>query len=105
MISKRQKPVVPWLLIVLFVILSASSIILGFLYYKSQKNRLLRDKTLELSAIADLKVRQIAQWRNERADDARMIGENVPFVRLFYDYMSGTGIKVNKAEIDRKSGV
>lgn len=99
MISKRQKPVVPWLLIVLFVILSASSIILGFLYYKSQKNRLLRDKTLELSAIADLKVRQIAQWRNERADDARMIGENVPFVRLFYDYMSGTGIKVNKAEI------
>lgn len=99
MISKRQKPVVPWLLIVLFVILSASSIILGFLYYKSQKNRLLRDKTLELSAIADLKVRQIAQWRNERADDARMIGENAPFVRLFYDYMSGTGTQVKKAEI------
>jgi len=99
MISKRQKPVVPWLLIVLFVILSATSIILGFLYYKSQKNRILRDKTLELSAIADLKVRQIAQWRNERIEDARIIGENAPFVRLFYDYMSGTRTRVNKTEI------
>lgn len=99
MIFKRQKPVVPWLLIVLFLILSASSIILGFLYYKSQKNRILRDKTLELSAIADLKVRQIAQWRNERADDARMIGENTPFVRLFYDYLYGEGTKIKKAEI------
>ena len=99
MIFKRQKPVVPWLLIVLFLILSASSIILGFLYYKSQKNRILRDKTLELSAIADLKVRQIAQWRNERADDARMIGENTPFVRLLYDYLYGEGTKIKKAEI------
>jgi PAS domain S-box-containing protein len=99
MISKRQKPVVPWLLIVLFVILSASSIVIGFLYYKSQKNRLLRDKTLELSAIADLKVRQIAHWRNERVDDARMISENAPFVRLLYDYMSDARTKVSKTEI------
>lgn len=99
MISKRQKPVVPWLLMVLFLILSASSIILGLLYYKSQKNRILRDKTLELSAIADLKVRQIAQWRNERANDARMIGESTPYVELFYYYLYGKRTEINKSEI------
>jgi len=87
MISHRQKPATPWLLIILFIIISASSIILGLLYYKSQKSRLLDDKQLELSAIADLKVRQIAQWRNERIGDAVLIGENVPFVRYLSDQL------------------
>jgi len=87
MISHRQKPATPWLLIVLFVIISASAILLGFLYYKSQKARLLNDKKLELSAIADLKVRQIAQWRNERVADAILLGENVPFIKQLSEYL------------------
>ena len=88
MISHRQKPATQWLLIVLFIIISASSILLGFLYYRSQKARLLKDKNLELSAIADLKVSQIAQWRNERLSDAVLIGENTPFVKLLYEYLN-----------------
>ncbi len=87
MISHRQRPASPWLLIVLFIIISASSILLGYLYYKSQKIRLLKDKNLELSAIADLKVSQIAQWRNERLSDAVLIGENTPFIKLLYEYL------------------
>jgi len=87
MISHRQRPATPWLLIVLFIIISASSILLGYLYYKSQKARLLKDKNLELSAIADLKVGQIAQWRNERLSDAVLIGENTPFIKLLYEYL------------------
>ena len=59
MVSHRQKPATPWLLIVLFIIISASSILLGLFYYKSQKRRLLNDKYLELSAIADLKVSRL----------------------------------------------
>jgi PAS domain S-box-containing protein len=101
MISARQKPIVPWLLIVLFVIISASSIILGYVYYKSQKTRILRERTLELSAIADLKVRQIAQWRNERLGDARLIGENRPFVRLLYDYLYEVNQPASREEIIR----
>jgi PAS domain S-box-containing protein len=69
------------------MIISASSILLGYLYYKSQKARLLKDKNLELSAIADLKVSQIAQWRNERLSDAVLIGENTPFTKLLYEYL------------------
>mgnify|MGYP001064702429 CR=1 FL=1 len=80
MTSHRQKPLIPWLLIALFVIVSAVSIILGYLYYRSQKARLLADKKLDLSAIADLKVRQIAQWRNERLSDAFLVGENTAFL-------------------------
>jgi PAS domain S-box-containing protein len=99
MVSHRQRPEIPWLLIVLFVIISASSILLGFLYYKSQKRRLLNDKNLELSAIADLKVRQIAQWRSERVADAILIGENKPFVRLLYDFLDSMDKKTIRTDI------
>lgn len=99
MISHSQRPATPWLLIVLFTITSASSILLGFLYYKSQKTRLLKDKNLELSAIADLKVSQIAQWRNERLSDAVLIGENAPFVKLLYEYLHNKNKKNLRPEI------
>jgi len=99
MISHRQKPATPWLLIVLFIIISASSILLGYIYYKSQKTRLINDKSLELSAIADLKVRQIAQWRNERINDAILIGENTPFLKLLSQYLNSTGDSILFSDI------
>ena len=99
MVSHRQKPAVPWLLIVLFIIISASSILLGLFYYKSQKRRLLNDKNTELSAIADLKVRQIDHWRNERIGDAILIGENEPFVKQIYDYLNNPDNKIPASDI------
>jgi two-component system sensor histidine kinase/response regulator len=99
MISHRQKPVTQWLLIILFLIISASSIILGYLYYKSQKTRLLNDKKLELSGIADLKVRQIAQWRNERIGDAILLGENSPFINQLCDYLDSPDDMKLRSEI------
>jgi PAS domain S-box-containing protein len=99
MISHRQKPATPWLLIALFIIISAGSILLGYVYYKSQKARLLSDKKLELSAIADLKVSQIAQWRNERIGDAILIGENTPFVKLLSEYLHGKNNKILRSDI------
>ncbi|HPA86942.1 MAG TPA: PAS domain S-box protein, partial [Bacteroidales bacterium] len=99
MYSKRLKPGTPWLLIILFIIISAGSILLGYVYYASQKKRLLNDKKIELSAIADLKVRQIAQWRNERMEDSRMIGGNKPFLRQLHEYLREPSGKVKRAEI------
>jgi len=87
MILHKQKPATPWLLVVLFSIVAVSSILLGIFYYRSHKKSLIRDTAFELSAIADLKVNQIAQWRNERLGDALLIGGNTPFVRLLYTYL------------------
>jgi PAS domain S-box-containing protein len=69
------------------------------LYYKSQKARLLNDKKLELSAIADLKVSQITQWRNERIGDADLIGENTPFVKLLSKYLHSKNNKILHSDI------
>ena len=89
--SYRQKPAFPWPLIVLFLIIAAGSIILGFLYYGNQKEHLVRDKQLELSAIADLKVGQIAQWRQERTGNGIFISENEPLVIQLYDFVKNIG--------------
>jgi len=99
MVSNRQKPATQWLLIILFMIISVSSMLLGYFYYKSQKERLLNEKILELSAIADLKVKQIDQWRIERIGDATLIGENVPFTKLLYEYLMSKDNKVLLSDI------
>ena len=84
---QRQRPAFPWPLIVLFLVIATSSILVGFFYYRNQKKRLLNDKLLELSAIADLKVGQIAQWRDERIGDGIFISENEPMVKQMSDFL------------------
>jgi len=87
----RQKPHVPWLLIIFFMIVSAVSIIFGFLYYRNQKALILNEKKVDLSSIADLKVRQITQWRNERLNDAVIIGENSAFSDQLKSFLGKPG--------------
>jgi len=59
------------LLIYLFLIIGIFTT--AFFYYRLQQKRIVDEKQNELAAIADLKIRQITQWRNERLSDAEMI--------------------------------
>jgi PAS domain S-box-containing protein len=86
--SQQIKPATPWPLLVLFIMLSAGAITIGVIFYYSQKNHLLRNSTQELSAISDLKVKQITQWRRERINDGQFLSNNTPIIRQFYDYLS-----------------
>ena len=56
------------LLIYLFLIIGIFTT--AFFYYRLQQKRIVDEKQNELAAIADLKIRQITQWRNERLSDA-----------------------------------
>jgi PAS domain S-box-containing protein len=86
--SLKQKPATPWTLIILFLILSAGEIVTGFLYYRGQKDNLLKDRTQELSAITDMKVRQISEWRRERMSDGITISENISLKRHFLQLLT-----------------
>jgi PAS domain S-box-containing protein len=72
-----QKPPASRPLIILFLIIMLSVCIVGVAYYNHEKDNLLSQKLQELSAISDLKIRQITQWRFERLADARFLGENI----------------------------
>ena len=51
-----------------------------FIYSAGQKQRIITDAATEMEAIARLKADQIAHWRNEKLNDARLIHENVTLV-------------------------
>ena len=87
MITQRQKPPTPWPMIVLFFVISLGTIVVGFVYYNYQKNALLSVKQLELSAISDLKIRQITQWRLERIGNGAFLEENTLMVRKFSEFL------------------
>jgi PAS domain S-box-containing protein len=86
--SQQIKPATPWPLFVLFIMLSIGAITIGVLFYYSQKNHILKNSAQELSAISDLKVKQITQWRRERINDGQFFSNNTPIIRQFYDYLS-----------------
>ena len=85
--SNRQIPPTQWPLIVLFILISICVILAGIIYYKNQKQVTLNEKQLELSAITDLKIRQITQWRLERIGDGEFLGGNILMVRKFSEFL------------------
>ncbi|MGD0259503.1 MAG: PAS domain S-box protein [Verrucomicrobiota bacterium] len=56
-----------------FALLAASFVLLGLFYLGRQREHFRRSVQDQLTAIADLKVRQIVEWRDERLGDARAI--------------------------------
>jgi hypothetical protein len=88
--SKKQEPPDQKPLIILFIIITICVVFVGLWYYSSQKNALISEKQLELSAIADLKIRQISQWRLERIGDGSYLGENILMLERFSDFFQNT---------------
>jgi PAS domain S-box-containing protein len=97
--SQKQKTAIPWPLIVLFLILSATSIVVGIIFYQSQKKNLLENTTKELSAIADLKAKQIIQWRSERIADGYNFRQNSALMKQFHDFLNNRDNKKLKADL------
>ena len=69
-------------LILVFVCLSAGIVTVGYLSYRSYAAQYRAQVESQLLAIADLKVAELAQWRNERMGDAGLIFENAAFSDL-----------------------
>jgi PAS domain S-box-containing protein len=101
MIKQRKRSPVSWPLLVLFFVISISSVIIGILYYNSQKNNLLTKKQLELTSISYLKIRQISQWRLERLNAGRFLGGNTLLVSKFSDYLKKPSNTVLKKDINQ----
>ena len=71
-----ESPKIPWYLLFIFLLFSISIIISGYLSYNNVKKSVKQEAQNELSAIADLKVEQITNWRRERIGNAQVIYEN-----------------------------
>ncbi|MDP2753675.1 MAG: hypothetical protein Q8P40_04710 [Nitrospirota bacterium] len=90
---------IPYHLIIIFLILAAGIGVSGYLYYEKQKEIIKKDKQDDLSAIADLKVSQIVNWRKERMGDARVIFENHLIIPHIQQFMKKPTVLAFKQEI------
>ena len=78
------------LFISIFIITASGFFSIGFLSYRQYANRYTEQESEQLDSIAQLKVRGIIDWRQERIADARSIAGNANFDQLVDDYLHTT---------------
>jgi PAS domain S-box-containing protein len=80
---------IPWHLVIIFSFLAAGILGLGYYFYAYQVTILQNAKAEELSSIADLKVKQVVTWRQQRLSDAQLIFEDRNFAQEVQDWFNG----------------
>lgn len=76
----QSSPLIPrWILIILATVLSVL-LLAGVWFYQSQRDSLRQVIIRDLSAIAQLKVDQLASWRSERLGNAELIMNSGPLL-------------------------
>jgi diguanylate cyclase (GGDEF)-like protein/PAS domain S-box-containing protein len=99
---KLAKGLPGWVFIILFGLVTLILILAGYVFFQSQSQIIRTNKYNELKFIAELKVNQIVQWREERLIDVSMNTAdliNAPTVRQWLDSPEDSLIK--KAVRDR----
>lgn len=76
---RRKALKIPYHLILIFLILSLGIGIAGYMYYGYHRDHIKNATAKELSAIAELKTKEIFRWRKEHIGDASVILES-PFL-------------------------
>lgn len=69
-------------LLLVFAGLALTIVTVGYLYYRNYENQYRHEVEHQLSAIADLKVSELIQWRKERLGDGETFYDNPVFSRL-----------------------
>jgi PAS domain S-box-containing protein len=88
---KKERPATQWPLVLLVVIVFTIAPAGGVFYYLNQKTVLLENTKQRLSAISDLKIKQIAQWRKERIGDGTFISQSEAVSEFFSGYLFSSG--------------
>jgi PAS domain S-box-containing protein len=86
--GRRDSGGAEWLLGLIFVCLAAGIVAAGYFYYRNYEKHYRSEVERQLSAVADLKVGELAQWRKERLADGAVFFKNGSFsglVRRFFE--------------------
>ena len=81
-----------------FILLAAGIVSTGWLYYRNYEKQFRIGIEQQLSAIADLKAADLAQYRKERLEDGSMFFQNAPFAALVRRFLE----KPEDAEAQRQ---
>lgn len=94
-----QAPTAPKWLIAIFLLLTLTIAISGYIHFKHQQESIKKTAGAELMAIAHLKVDQIVNWRNERLADGNFTAKNQELAWLIKNYLKEPSSVVLKNQI------
>ncbi|MDP2997191.1 MAG: ATP-binding protein [Bryobacterales bacterium] len=80
-----------YVLILILAFLAAGIVTAGYLYYRNYEKQYRAEVEGQLSAIAGLKVGELAQFRKERLADAAVLFRNVSFSALIRRFLENPG--------------
>ncbi len=80
-----------YLFVMIFIFLATGIITIGSLYSRSYEEKHRAEVERQLSAIADLKVAELEQWRKERLSDAAVFYQNSYFSGMVLRYFEAPG--------------
>ncbi len=92
---------IPGNLLLIFAILCAGILGMGYFYYEYQLAFFQKTKEGELNTIADLKVRQIVDWRKERMRDALLVVEDPTFAEKVQKWFDGKSPELQEEILER----
>ncbi|MFA5182084.1 MAG: response regulator [Syntrophales bacterium] len=75
-------------LIMIFAILAAGIIAVGYISYHGYERQYRSEVERQLAAVAELKVEELVSWRRERMADAALFHENINFSELVRHYFA-----------------
>jgi PAS domain S-box-containing protein len=78
-------------LLLIFFALSAGILIVGYFVYRNSEKNFRAEVDQQLSAIADLRVRDLELWRKERLGDGDVLFKNASITALVSDYLTQPG--------------
>lgn len=90
---------IPWHLITIFFLLTIGILIVGYFYYEHQVTYLKQEKQNELTAIMNMKIGQIANWRQERVADANVLFDDSFLALRIKNLLEGRGTPELKGRI------
>ena len=79
--SKSNLPA-PGRFVAVFALLAMAVLLTGYFYYQAHARQFRAEVAKQLSAIADLKLSEITQWRSERLEDGVAFLDNESFAEL-----------------------
>jgi signal transduction histidine kinase len=86
-------------LLIFYLLISAIILSAGIIFFISQKNHITAEKCAELSSIAELKVNQIRDYRNERYAEGNFLFGNQTFISTLKKFLADTNA-VNKSHLN-----
>lgn len=80
----------PLIYFLIFVLLIVSTIIFSIYYFNIYDKKHKEEINKQLTAITELKVNEIVQWRNERINDAKLFYNNKRIQSLIQNFLTDT---------------